>query len=132
MTYPYELNNKELSKLSKIIDKNKTELVVYGNIPMMISEQCVRKTFGLCDGQFGNIDVTNERIGKYRVVSSCAFCQSQLYDVNKYNITGCKETKGLSAYIRYEFDNESESEIIDILSDKVTKGDTGHFYGGVM
>ena len=65
-------------------------------------------------------------------MSSCAFCQSQLYDVNKYNITGCKETKGLSAYIRYEFDNESESEIIDILSDKVTKGDTGHFYGGVM
>lgn len=132
MTYPYELNNKELSKLSKIIDKNKTELVVYGNIPMMISEQCVRKTFGLCDGRFGNIDIANERIGKYRVVSSCAFCQSQMYDVNKYNITGCKETKGLSGYIRYEFDNETESEIIDILSDKVTKGDTGHFYGGVM
>lgn len=42
MTLPLELTDKEM----KPVIGSDTELVVYGNVPLMVSEQCVRRTYG--------------------------------------------------------------------------------------
>ena len=42
MTLPLELTDKEM----KPVIGSDTELVVYGNVPLMVSEQCVRSTYG--------------------------------------------------------------------------------------
>ena len=44
-TLPYELNASEL----KSVCGKGSELIVYGRAPLMVSKQCVRKTYGKCE-----------------------------------------------------------------------------------
>ena len=47
ITLPYELNVNEIAEVDWKIP---VECIVYGRIPVMISNQCVKKTYGMCDG----------------------------------------------------------------------------------
>lgn len=46
ITFPYELNINEIAQVDWNIP---VECIVYGRVPVMISKQCVKKTYGMCD-----------------------------------------------------------------------------------
>ena len=60
-TLPYELNASEL----KSVCGKGSELIVYGRAPLMVSKQCVRKTYGKCDKKIRNLVKAEYRQGVY-------------------------------------------------------------------
>ena len=126
-TLPYELNSTEL----KSVCSDKSELIVYGRIPSMISKQCVRKTYGVCDHK-SNVTSLKQDSGKqYEVKSVCSFCytvtRAGAFDISGEDII-CEMHPGS---IRYEFYDESEKQIQNILNMKSDVDYKGHFYRGV-
>ena len=125
MTLPYELTSGELQD----IDMSGMQLIVYGNIPLMISTQCVRKTYDRCDNSWNEAVLKGARQTEYTVKSRCAFCYSEMTK-EKLNISGEDLDRLGKCSLRYEFDEETECEIQSVL-DGQSKGYTGHFYQGI-
>lgn len=105
ITMPYELNAGEMLTLAEEAARIgvETELIVSSRIPVMISEQCVRKTYGLCDKNNGVIRLANMKNGQYTVKSICDYCYSIMYS-EPYDITAMKnQIETLSPdFVRYE------------------------------
>lgn len=137
MTLPYELTEKELAYVAG----SDTELVVYGSIPMMLSEQCVKKTFGRCDRSCGSVRIGNQG-GRYIVKSNCRFCYALTSGINKLDLNTAPEIGRTlkTGSVRIEFSDESEEQIRAVLSNQMGRGSKaeseknstfGHFYRGV-
>lgn len=126
MTLPLELTRKELNPV--LIDK--TELVVYGNVPLMISKQCVKKTLGCCDKSNGVLKLKDGKDNEFKVRSVCEYCYSEMNGI-PINITKEDLSFIQCERIRYEFENESLEEIKSILEGTYINGNTGHFFRGV-
>ena len=59
---------------------SRSEMIVYGYYPMMISAQCVKKTCGTCDHQSGTVQL-KDRYGNYFMTKSfCDFCYTVIYN----------------------------------------------------
>ncbi|MGN0318860.1 MAG: DUF3656 domain-containing protein [Lachnospira sp.] len=136
-TLSYELTHKELQNVINgvlsltdnvtIENCDALELPVYGYIPMMISRQCVRKTLGKCNHSNDTLTIATGDKMPLLVQSMCDFCYSVTYK-ELYNISCAEELSGIPCRQRYEFVNESESEIEDILENGFNGGNEGHFY----
>ncbi|MDO5402151.1 MAG: U32 family peptidase [Eubacteriales bacterium] len=137
MTLPYELT---ASELEPVTDYN-TELIVYGKIPMMLSQQCVRKTVGKCDHNNGRIVIENQN-NQYDVQSNCRFCYTLTRGAKPLDIRMAKEiyTKLCPGAIRLEISDEDEEKIRKLLQieafyegtlNEDNRSTLGHFYRGV-
>lgn len=126
-TLPYELNASEL----KSVCGKGSELIVYGRAPLMVSKQCVRKTYGKCDKKNKETLLKQNTDREYIVKSVCSFCytvtRAGAFDLSKEDVL---DDMSVSSY-RYEFDNESEEQIRNILNNKSDIDYKGHFYRGV-
>ena len=122
MTLPLELTDKEM----KPVIGSDTELVVYGNVPLMVSEQCVRRTYGRCDG----INITGPKGSSYTVESMCEFCYSVM-NGEKLNLTKENPEECGVCVIRYEFDESEADDIQLVMTDGVSGGTTGHFHQAI-
>lgn len=141
LTLPYEQTSRELSQIEMPLIQNqgrmKKELVVYTRLPLMLSEQCVRKTFGKCDGSNGNIVITDRKNQDYLVKSYCSYCYTIIYDSSRMDLTDMQEEIDAldPDLIRFELIDDSikEEEINQILSGESTGKDVskGHFVLGV-
>lgn len=75
-TVPLELNGKEIHAR----DNGKSEMIIYGHYPMMISAQCIKKTCGKCDKNSSFVKV-KDRYGKYFPTKTfCDFCYNVIYN----------------------------------------------------
>ena len=126
MTLPLELTDKEM----KPVIGSDTELVVYGNVPLMVSEQCVRRTYGRCDGSWGSINITGPKGSCYTVESMCEFCYSVM-NGEKLNLTKENPEECRGCVIRYEFDERAADDIQLVMTDGVCGGTTGHFHQAI-
>ena len=109
------------------------ELVVYTHIPLMISEQCVRKTTGQCDAKGGQLQISSGQ-SLYNVHSVCSMCYSVIYDTKQYDISDMQEliAKVNPYTVRYELTDEKESVgAVFAGRDKNSKMTRGHFELGV-
>lgn len=126
-TLPYELNSSEL----KSVCGADSELIVYGRVPLMVSKQCVKKTYGKCNHANDTVVLTQKAADSYEVKSVCSFC----YSVTLSKIFDISEEKALSdmniGAVRYEFDEESKEQIQAILEGESITDYKGHFYRGV-
>lgn len=126
-TLPYELNASEL----KSVCGKGSELIVYGRASLMVSKQCVRKTYGKCDKKNKETLLKQNADREYIVKSVCSFCYTVIragaFDLSKEDVL---DDMSVSSY-RYEFDNESEEQIRNILNNKSDIDYKGHFYRGV-
>lgn len=52
---------------------------VYGRIPVMVSEGCLKKTTGNCDGKEERIEVNTPKRDKFVVVNHCDCCYNTIY-----------------------------------------------------
>ena len=109
------------------------ELVVYTHIPLMVSEQCVRKTTGQCDGKGGSFKISSGQ-SSYNVLSVCSMCYSVMYDTKQYDISDMEEliAKVNPYTVRYELTDEKES-VGAVFADRDKNGKVtrGHFELGV-
>ena len=76
LTAPYELNAKELYKRQN----KKSEVVVYGYIPLMISAQCVNKNFDRCNKKGEELYLTDRYQKKFLVKCICHSCYNIIYN----------------------------------------------------
>lgn len=126
MTLPLELTDREMQPVSG----SDTELVVYGSIPLMVSEQCVRKTYEKCDGRWGSIKLTGMKGSSYTVNSMCEFCYSVM-NGEKLNLTEENLEGFETCVLRYEFDESTADDIQLVMADGTDGGTTGHFHQAI-
>lgn len=143
MTYPVELNEKELSHLNLY----NPELLVYGKIPLMFTANCVDKsTKGCHKGQGSFTSIIDRKNAILPVLTCCKYCYNIIYnsvpiflldkinDVNKINFS----------YLGINFTNENANETDNIMKlsvKAINKGEMvsvpekdftrGHFTRGV-
>lgn len=129
VTYPYELKFNEIQKLADAdID---FELAVYSKIPLMISEQCVRKTYGLCDNSNGSIFLKDRKNSVNEIKSVCGYCYSimlgKCLDITDNELIDRVKPD----FVRYDFlyGNASVKDVIDKTYKKESY--LGHFNMGV-
>jgi len=137
-TAPVELSAKELSGLSV---KDMT-LVVYGQLPLMVSAHCVKKTMGLCRNKKGTPSsdtaepyYLTDRVGKrLPMVQNCKECYNLIYNPECLSLlTGGDEVKKLHPMaVRLDFTFEQENEVKRILNSAMGAGKpvTGTGYTG--
>ena len=126
-TLPYELNASE----QRPVGSKDTELIVYGRIPAMVSKQCVRKTYGRCDHNASTTVLKQDKGMEYHVKSVCSFCYTITW-ADTFDISGEEVLEGMFlGSVRYEFDTESQEQILNILDNNSGITYKGHFYRGV-
>lgn len=132
VTYPYELTVNEINKIYTDCDM---ELVRSTYIPVMVSKQCVRKTYGLCDGA-GSVTVLKDRNRgrSYNVLSKCDYCYSLMLNSQKLDVSYDSNIIGDISpdYVRTELNFPKESvQNIDSKPDSSRKEYMAHLVTGV-
>ena len=112
-TVPLEINGKEI----RARDNEKSEMIIYGYYPMMISAQCIKKTCGKCDKKSGFVKL-KDRYGKYFLTKTfCDFCYNVIYNSVP---TGFLEEaqqilgEGFES-LRLNFTSETKEEVKNLL-----------------
>ena len=117
------VNNGTLScelSLSKIKDIDKcinTNIVVYGRLPLMVTENCIIKNAGKCINFKGYYSITDKTGHTFPVIchhphrniilnSNPVYVADKLYEISKYNVYGYD----------FHFTVEKGKEIIDIVN----------------
>ncbi|MCF0146203.1 MAG: U32 family peptidase [Eubacterium sp.] len=75
-TIPFELNFHEI----RMLDTHHSEVVLYGRVPVMVSAQCPKKTFGRCDKNHGWTTLTDRTGAEFPVFSDCSLCGSTVFN----------------------------------------------------
>lgn len=138
LTFPAELNRRELNELVHIQEQNTLvyiseldeqagisetfsggkELLVYGRLPMMVSAQCIQKTSGGCTRKRGILWL-KDRTGKQLPVKNhCNFCYNTIYNASPLSLLDqeqlVKELK--PAALRMQFTTETPEEVQRLLA----------------
>lgn len=114
VTLPLELNAKELRPLRD----NCTEQIIYGNIPLMITANCIYKTNGSCQISFGKQEqsaMLKDRYGKnFPVLTNCKYCYNTIFNSVPLSLHK-KYNKNWAGSIRLQFSTEVMQEMQNIL-----------------
>lgn len=115
-TVPLELNRKELHGR----DNTHSEMFLYGNLPLMVSAQCVHANAGAdrgCD-KMRTVTYLKDRYGKYfPVKNNCTECYNTIYNTAPLILFPYRkelEKMGIHAY-RISFTTEQGSQVKQIL-----------------
>lgn len=115
-TVPLELNRKELQGR----DNTHSEMFLYGNLPLMVSAQCVHANAGAdrgCD-KMRTVTYLKDRYGKYfPVKNNCTECYNTIYNTAPLILFPYRkelEKMGIHAY-RISFTTEQGSQVKQIL-----------------
>ena len=115
-TASFEMTMPQLRDLSKPIP---TEILVYGRLPLMLTENCLMKNrSGVCSCQSGPAKLV-DRIGEeFRVVKDGDTCRSVLLNGKKlYMLDKREELRNLGLWaLRLSFTTENPAEIDGILN----------------
>lgn len=130
LTASYELNKSELMHL----DGNTMELNVYGYIPVMVSAGCLKKSYNKCDRVQENTYIKDRLGNKFICINHCQYCYNILYNSTPLCLQDLtSELLSLKPKaLRYNFVNETSSEVRDIIEGNTIKNYTrGHYKRGV-
>ncbi len=137
MTFPAELNARELSQL----DSEASELILYGYQALMQSAQCVKQTTAGCTGRPEITFITDRKNIRFPVLNRCLFCTNTVFNSLPLRLGSCaEEIRSVApSYLRLSFTIESAEETVQILRQYLqeggripdTQGTRGHFKRGV-
>ena len=121
-TLPLELNRRELTALN---NKENSEMIVYGYLPLMVSAQCLMKTTGKCTAR-SSVHMMEDRYHKHFPVKNvCSFCYNLIYNCVPLHLADAAardlDTLGVKA-IRLQFLEESPEKVNELLI----------FYSGIL
>ena len=141
-TVPLEQNGGEIRRR----DNENSEWIIYGNYPMMISAQCLKKTYNVCDKK-GGFTRLKDRYGNFFAAQcECNFCYNVIYNsVPTGLLREAEQIKAASvSAVRMNFTIEGKAEtgrLLDLfldvykknkdVPDQVPEFTKGHFKRGV-
>ncbi len=144
-TIPYELNYKEIKKMSYY----NSRIELYGFIPVMITANCLKKTTNCCNNKEYEKYYLKDRLNnKMSVVTNCKYCHNVIYNnvpLFLVDLINDISSIGINRYsLRFTIENSNEVIRVMDLIDKTLKGEfydikninydytRGHFRRGVM
>lgn len=140
-TLPLELNYRELKRLNY-----QGEMVVYGRLPVMVSNQCVTRTTRGCSHRPETLYLKDRTGAEFAVRNHCTFCYNTIYNANPLSLLdNASEVLGLNPLsVRLQFTVEPAREAEQIarsfvdayrngkkVSGKLKNFTRGHFKRGV-
>lgn len=140
-TAPFELNEKELFGR----DNDRSEMVVYGRLPLMITVQCLEKNTRGCTKKNASHILTDRMGVRFPVQCVCAFCYNKIYNSVPLSLATELDTVRRMGFdsVRLQFTTESSAgvyEVVRTFSENLTDGTRneikeahtkGHFLRGV-
>ncbi len=115
-TASFELSLPQLRDLSKPLP---TEMIVYGRLPLMLTENCIMKNrTGACVCHAGPVKLVDRMGEEFRIVRDCGTCRSVVLNGKKLYLLDKKENVrrfGLWA-LRLAFTTENTGEVNGVLS----------------
>lgn len=112
-TAPLELNSRELEEKGICGE----ELMVYGNIPMMVTAQCLKKTLEGCTGRPELLWMKDRKGKEFPVKNHCRFCYNTIYNSSPLSLLADRsliERLGPSV-LRLSFTTEQPERIREVL-----------------
>ena len=112
-TAPLELNSRELEEKGI----RGEELMVYGNIPMMVTAQCLKKTLEGCTGRPELLWMKDRKGKEFPVKNHCRFCYNTIYNSSPLSLLADRsliERMGPSV-LRLSFTTEQPERIREVL-----------------
>ena len=112
-TAPLELNSRELEEKGI----RGEELMVYGNIPMMVTAQCLKKTLEGCTGRPELLWMKDRKGKDFPVKNHCRFCYNTIYNSSPLSLLADRsliERLGPSV-LRLSFTTEQPERIREVL-----------------
>ncbi len=103
-TSPLELNHKELNHLPF-----PDEAMVYGQIPLMISANCISKTLGQCNIKQQTHVLTDRMHKNFMVKTNCMYCYNVLYNCVPLSLHNYIHSFHEKTRLRLEFTFENEA-----------------------
>ena len=115
-TASFELSLPQLRDLSKPLPM---EMIVYGRLPLMLTENClIKNRTGACTCHAGPVKLIDRMGEEFRVVRDCGTCRSVVLNGKKLYLLDKKENVrrfGLWA-LRLSFTTENTGEVYSVLS----------------
>lgn len=114
-TIPLELNIHEIKERGYL---NNSELLYYGNIPLMISAGCISKTMNMCNPNESYDLKLSDRYGKeFSVLRDCLFDYNIILNSVPINLSSEYDSikKLAPATLRIQFSTESSTECTTII-----------------
>lgn len=120
---PYELNRKECGRLLAGMDAGRLEKAVYGRIPLMITANCIAKTYGQCSKGTKETENVQNRILRlqdryhkaFPAVVCCRHCYNIIYNAVPLSLHDMVSEGKAKMPMRLTFTVESEQETERIL-----------------
>lgn len=120
LTASFELKLPQIRDLSKAVD---TEMIAYGRLPLMITEQCaIRNQSGRC--QCGNINQLVDRRGYHFPVVKAYGCRNEILNANKLFLADkAADYRHLGLWaIRLQFTTENSLECVQVMERYLGRG----------
>ena len=116
VTASFEMKLPQLQDLSKPLP---TELIIYGRLPLMLTENClIKNRSGVCACQSGTPKLVDQKGKAFPIVRDCGTCRSVILNCQKLYLLDRKDDLrklGMWA-LRLSFTTENTSEIDSVLS----------------
>ena len=115
-TASFEITLPQLRDLSKPLP---TELIVYGRLPLMLTENClIRNRTGSCTCQTDSVRLIDRMGEEFRVVKDCGTCRSVILNGKKlYLLDKKSDLRGLGLWaLRLSFTTENPAEVNGVLA----------------
>ena len=111
VTSPMELN------IAQIRDNDLCdEFIVYGNIPLMITANCIMKNNLGCNKKGEDLRLIDRKNKEMAVKCMCKYCYNIIYNNNIYSAFSMSkkimENTRESVRVQFSFENEKEVEVI--------------------
>ena len=138
-----ELNHKEMLRR----DNSRSELAVYGRIPLMFSQQCLQKTMDACNHGRNHLILKDRKNIRFPVRCDCGTCTNIIYNSLPTSLLGLKEevlqTGCRSVRLCFTTEDGNQTDRVADAFLRVYAGDgepgeeleqttRGHFHRGIL
>ena len=142
-TVSLELNSKEMLRR----DNSRSELVVYGRIPLMFSQQCLQKTMDFCSHRRDHLILKDRKNILFPVQCDCGTCTNIIYNSFPTSLLGLKgevmQTGCCSVRLCFttedgkQTDSVADAFLLVYAGDGEPEGELeqttrGHFHRGIL
>lgn len=160
ITYPVELNRKQIKSLSNTINKgkqneilsnndqyrkqdddllhNNTEMIVYGYQQLMVTAQCFMENTAGCRKGNNDAFLLKDRKNRFFFTKAvCRYCYNLIYNNVPTVLFDKEEIRDYTGSIRFHFVRENETQVREILDMYFEKAEykkeftRGHYNRGV-
>lgn len=119
LTMPWELNSREIEPVLGACRGlgMASELIIYGNAPMMVSAQCITNTVKGCTHKRGTLMMKDRTGALLPVKNHCSFCYNTIYNPAPLSLLGSEKLVGrlMPDRLRFQFTVEGTEQTEKVL-----------------